>query len=488
MSHRSSAYKNVLSLQLSRILGKVFNVLFLAVAARYLGTGRFGQWVLIFLFVGFFGLIADFGMDRLTVRDVARNLALSKKYLSNTLVFKFLSLFPAMGLLVGTVYLAHYPQETINLFMIALPLLFLGVITSPFSSIIQAHEKIYILSAVDICMGLLNSSVGIALLFLGYGIQGLLIMFTSFAVVRFMVLFIITRRLLGGIWYPVEFHFIRSLLGLAFPFAVLSILALIHWKVDHFMISKMLGDVQLGLYAAAYKIFENVVMVGITVNAALYPSISALFAESKEKLRRVYENMQRYFIIVSLPISAVIFMFAREIILLMYGDQYLESVSVLILLSFGFSVFFFSIPMRLIINNSELIKKIVPYSAVTTSLNIIFNYIVIPRDGFIGGITGAALVSIFVGCIDVMVRIHFIRRIFHEGYHPLRLSWRPLIAASVMVSVIYMLSSVGHVLAVAVGLSAYGYILKLMGELGVREYRMFIREPVGKILSFIGYQ
>ena len=303
----------------------------MAMAARYLGRGGFGQWSLILLLIGFFGLIADFGVDRLTVRDVARDLDASSKYLSNTFVFKLLSLLPATSMFLGVVFLAGYPEELVKLFLIALPMFFLGVLASPFSSVIQAHERIYLLSIVDIGLGFLTSISGITLLYFGSGIRGLLILNIVSSMARFSILFFVTRSIIHRMWHPIQLHFLRKLIKSALPFAILNILALIHWKVDYFMISKILGEEQLGLYAAAFKIFENIVFLVMAINSSLYPSVSALFGESREKLRRIYEGFQKYFIIVSIPITSIIYLFAREIILILYGSQYMGSVNVLII-------------------------------------------------------------------------------------------------------------------------------------------------------------
>jgi O-antigen/teichoic acid export membrane protein len=464
---------------LSRILIKVFALLFLAVAARYLGTGGFGQWSLVFLLIGFFGLFADFGVDRLTVRDVARDLGSARKYLSNTLVFKSLTLIPVIILLITFVHLVDYPADTIELFLIALPMLIFGVLCSPFSSIIQAHERIYIISTLDMIMGLVVSLTGISLLFLGYGIKSLLIANTLFTVIRLCILIYLTKGILGSIWHPLNLSFIRGLIKSAFPFAALSVLTMIHYKVDYFMISKLIGNEALGLFAAPYKIFENIALLGIAFNTALYPTISALFGESKEKLRRVYEKLQKYFIIFSLLLTIIIFFFAEEIILLLYGDQYYESINVLLILSFGFSLLFFSIPMRLIINNSNLIMKVVPYSLVTTVMNIILNFIIIPRYGIIG----AAVVSLFAGGIDVLIRVYFIRRVFHEGYHPLQLLWKPMIGAVLMISILFIFGSLNKYIITVIGSIAYIYSLYKMGVVTKEEYRKIFREPIDNFLS-----
>ena len=141
--------------------------------------------------------------------------------------------------------------------------------------------------------------------------------------------------------------------------------------------------------------------------------------------------------------------------------------------------------MRPIINNSDLIPKFGPYTVATSGLNILLNYLVIPRGGLIGGINEAAMVSLFAGGIDVMVRVHFIRRVFPEGYHPFNLSWQPLMAALVMAAIAFLLSGISLILAAVAGLAVYGYLLSRMGELGKEEYRLFIQEPVERLRSFI---
>jgi O-antigen/teichoic acid export membrane protein len=481
LSRRSRAYKNVVALQLSRSLSKVVGVFFLAIAARYLGTVGIGQWSLIFLFTGFSGLIADFGVDRLTVRNVARDLGSAGKYLSNTLAFKFLSLIPTTVLLIGVVHYMHYPEETHDLIIFALPLLLLGALASPFGSIIQAHEKIYVLSAVDACQGIITSLIAITLLLLGFGIKSLLVVHIALSGVRLVILIVVTKRLIGRLWYPLKLHFVRSLVKPAFPFAILSILALIHWKVDYFMISKILGEEHLGLYAVAYKVFEIGVVAGATFNAALFPTVSAMYGESKEKLRRAYEKIQNYFVIFSLPVSVLIILFAEEIILLLYGDQYLESVNVLVILGLGFGIFFFTLPMRMVINNSEFIMRLVPYFTITAVLNIVLNLVIIPLYGIIG----AALVTFFAGFIDVLVRIMFIRKIFREGTHPVKFVWKPLIAAIAMIALILIFSGVNKYLFAVIGLITYFFIINRMGELGREEYRLFVREPIRRLISSI---
>jgi O-antigen/teichoic acid export membrane protein len=479
LGRRERAYKNVLSLQLSRVLTKIFQVFFLAVAARYLGTDGFGQWSLVFLLIGFFGLLADFGVDRWTVRDVARDLSRSKQYLSNTLFFKCFSLIPATVLLLTVLHLVHYPEETVELLYLALPLLFIGALTNPFSSIIQAHEKIYLLSMVDIAQGLATSIVGITLLFLGFGIRGLLIMSIVSSLLRCVALALITRRMIGSMFERFQPAFLRFLTRQSLPFAVLNILALIHWKIDYIMISKLLGTAELGLFAASWKIVENIGMMGMALNTALYPSVSALFVESKTRLRKVYEGLQKCFVIVSLPIAIIIFFFSEEIILLMYGEQYVESIDVLVIMSFGFSIVFFSIPMRLIINNSNLIMKLVPYSILTTALNVLLNFLAIPRYGIIG----AAFVTLLAAMIDVLIRILLIRRVFHEGYHPLQIVWKPLVGAILMISIIVLFSGVNKFVFTVVGLVAYVYSLRVMGTLSHDEYQRFFREPLGRLIS-----
>ncbi len=482
MSRKSNAYKNVLSFQLSRVLNKVFGVLFLAVAARYLGTGGFGQWSLIFLFIGFFGLLADFGVDRLTVRDVARDIGSSRKYLVNTLIFKSISIVPVGILLIAVVHLANYPEDTTELFLFALPILVIGVLAAPFSSVIQAHEKIYVISYLDIFQGLIVSLAGIILLLLGQGIKSLLVMNIFFSVARFGILIYITNRILGGVWHPLNSGFVAGLVKKAFPFAILSILGLIHYKVDYFMISKLLGTEELGLYAAAYKVFDNIVMLGVAFNTALFPTISTLFRESKEKLRGVYEGLQKNFTILSLPLTILIFFFAKEIILLLYGDQYYESINIMMILSWAFGIIFFSIPMRLIINNSDLIIKLVPYSLATTSMNILLNFVMIPRYG----IMGAAVVSLLSGTADVIIRLHFIRRIFSEGHHPRRVVVKPIIGAVIMILTILVFGGLNKYISAVIGLGAYIYFLYRTGEISRGDQWGFFVKPLEKLLSTIG--
>jgi O-antigen/teichoic acid export membrane protein len=448
--------------------------------ARYLGTEGLGQWSLLFFLIGFFGLIASFGIDKLVIRDVARDRTRSKEYLTNTLINRVILLIPATVLFLVSIHIGRYSEETIKILYIAMPILFIGALTGPFNSIIQAHERITSISLIELCIGFSGSVFGVILLFLGYKIISLVILNNCLFIIRFIVYVIYVQRLIGGIWKSLNLQLQKYLIKEAFPFAVTVVLIMIYWKADYFMISKMLGEDALGLYAAPYKIFETFIMLGQAFNSALYPTISSLYGDSRLAVRPVYEKIQKYFTIVSLPVAIIIIFFAREIIVLAYGDQYLESVNVLIILFSSLGIFAISAPMRLIITNSEYMLKLVPYVFLLASLNITLNYFAIPRYGIIG----AALVTLIVGIVDLFVRIRFIHLIFPEGDHPLREAWKPWICAVVMVFIIFFFEA-NKLALTFIGFAAYVSLLGVSGVLSKEEYKNFYITPKEILLSII---
>ena len=134
--------KNSLVLLVSTIISKVLGFFYVMYTARYLGAEGFAILSFALAFTGIFGLLTDLGFSPLTVREVARDKSLAKKYLNNISIMKAILVTITFALIAIVINLLDYPAQTIKVvYLISLSVVF-NSFTGMFYSIFRAFEKI----------------------------------------------------------------------------------------------------------------------------------------------------------------------------------------------------------------------------------------------------------------------------------------------------------------------------------------------------------
>ena len=117
--------KNTVVTIIAGIVSGIIGFFFIMYVARYLGAEGFGILSFALAFTGIFGLLTDIGLSPLTIREVARNRSLAKKYLGNIAVLKTILVIVTFGLIALSINLLGYPQQTITVvYLIALSVVF----------------------------------------------------------------------------------------------------------------------------------------------------------------------------------------------------------------------------------------------------------------------------------------------------------------------------------------------------------------------------
>ena len=133
--------KNTAVLLAATIISKVLGFFYVMYTARYLGEEGFGILSFALAFTGIFGVFSDLGLGSLTVREVARDKSLAKKYLDNISVIKAILVAITFALIAMVINLLGYPEQTIKVvYLISLSVIF-NSFTEMFYSIFRAFEK-----------------------------------------------------------------------------------------------------------------------------------------------------------------------------------------------------------------------------------------------------------------------------------------------------------------------------------------------------------
>jgi O-antigen/teichoic acid export membrane protein len=169
------------------------------------------------------------------------------------------------------------------------------------------------------------------------------------------------------------------------------------------MLEIIKGDKAAGIYSAAYKLIEFLSIIPGTICVTALPGLSSDYFCNIEKFRS--NSIKSLFFLGISGIGAGLFfyLFSRQIILLLYGPLYHESIICLKILS-GVIFFLFIngfVAYIAIAMNNE--KKIAQILLISTVINIILNYCLIPKYSYIGASISTLISEIFMLLFSVII-------------------------------------------------------------------------------------
>jgi O-antigen/teichoic acid export membrane protein len=200
-----------------------------------------------------------------------------------------------------------------------------------------------------------------------------------------------------------------SVVMVGLPFFVNSALQTFSANIDIAILNEIANEVEVGLYGAAQKLKGVLMMVVPLLSSAIIPLLSKTRKESQQHYEQFLRQLYRTLVVLSFPAALTMVLFSKEIVTLLYGDEFVESGTILAVLApvvvFTYINVFLSMNLTLVSNGRML--TILTLTAIV--LNAVTNFILIPyglRYDPVGGGGMAAsvttLLAEFVTCAGLI--------------------------------------------------------------------------------------
>lgn len=384
MSTTKRIAKNTGVLFISQVISYLLIFFYTIYIAESLGTEGFGILSFALAFSGIFSIFADLGINTLTVREVARDKSLSNKYLGNGIIIKILLGFFSFGLIILIINLLGYNQETILVVYFVSISVILTSISGIFNSIFQAYEKMEYTSLSQILISVLMFfGVVLAIKFefnvVGFGIVYSIASFLTliFTLIIYIIKFSVPK-------FEVDIHFWKPTIIEALFFGLSSFFISIYFYISTIMISIWNGNVDVGIFSAAYRMIFVLLFIPNVVIISLFPVMSQHFESYKDLLKVEYEKTFKYLFLMAIFILIIGYIFSDKIILLVYGNGFTNAVIVLQILIFVIPLIFINTLLGNLLGASNKQRFLTIVTGLNLILNIILNIILIPKYGYIG--------------------------------------------------------------------------------------------------------
>ena len=394
-TYKKQFISGVLYISVAKYAGVIVSIVISAILARLLSPSDFGIIAVASVFISLANLLTDFGFAPAIIQ---------KDNITDT---DYESLFTVTGIMgiAGCFILsslAHFIStiyENNKILEIAIYLLSINVIFSALNIIPNAlllkNKRFKLVAIRTLCMQVLSGIIAIVLAFGGLGIYALIgqSLISSFGILLY-----------NYFQNPIKPTFIiqKSALKKVFSFSLYQFVSgLINYfqkVIDRPIVGKFMSLSSLGYYEKSWRLMMLPVQNLSYVFTPVMQPIFKDFSDNMVEMECKFGKLLTFVSIVAFPLSAYLYFASNDLILIFYGEQWLQAVKPLQYLSlsaFCYILLSVSGPIYLASNHFKL-------TPIVSTIELVTNLVSI----FIG--VGIGTIDAVAYCLAIGAVIRFI--------------------------------------------------------------------------------
>ncbi|RMD91122.1 MAG: flippase [Calditrichaeota bacterium] len=363
---------------------RLSSLVLVVLIARYLGAETYGLYAFVFSLANILAIFADLGINQLLTRELSAKPENQTRYFPIALGIKFAAtcLTLILALIISN-FLPSLRSSILIVFLLNLSHL-LRILSTTFFSVVRAHLQMKYESFAGLLNRLIALVGGATLIILGKDLVSILWIFVIAAMVELLYITYIVYSRFMKFKIVLNFFEQKRLIFSALPFLVLIALPIINYRFDSILLGLFSGQKATGIYNAAYVLILNFIIIQQIAGRLLLPLLAKVQEQQKTAFEEFYQDVIKLLVVIALFAVLLVEGFGKEIIITIYGSEYLESVLCLKILIFAVIFMFAShvLSTALIALNQE--KKVIKAWTVTVLMNIVLNMVLIPSYSYLG--------------------------------------------------------------------------------------------------------
>ncbi|MBI1767576.1 MAG: flippase [Bacteroidetes bacterium] len=367
--------------------------------ARYLRPESYGLLNYSLSFVSIFSAFSTLGIDQIIVRELAKEPAKKDELLGTGFIIKIAgSVLMIVLMMAVMVFMDHNAFTNTLIMIIAAAELFKGfeVINYFFQSQVMSKFVVQIQLVINFLISL--SKIGLVFIHAPLIWFGIIVVLGSILNAAGFVYAYQARE--GTPW---SWRFRRAeavkLLSESWALALYGVALNIQARIDQVMLGNMMNNYEVGQYSVALKFIEIFGFVPVVLMNTFMPAVTKAKVTGSDLYQSRLVNLYRLMFLAFLVVGIPIYLFSKDVIVLLYGREF-EAAGYLLSL-FSLRLFFsnMGVGKSVFIVNESLFKYSLLTVIVGAIANITLNYLLIPLYGPRGAIIASMLsftISIFL--------------------------------------------------------------------------------------------
>jgi O-antigen/teichoic acid export membrane protein len=372
---------NTIAFFFARVIDILAGILIVVMVARYLGVKDFGDFAFITALVGFLVSVTYFGLERVAIRDIARDRAQANASLGAVLVVRWLLSGLVIVAIAGYILLSSLSPSIALATIVATVSELVWASGSVFSCTFKAFEKMHLETVTTFIFRMAS----IALIGLVIYVHGnFVLLFGAICaanVLRSLTAIYFSRTLSVRPQITVNYRLWKLYAKEAFILGAVVVLALGTLKTGVIALKFMRDTKEVALFQSAQTIVLQMQVLPLSIAMALFPLLSQLSVSSRERLGRVSGAALKYLFIASVPFAIILFVFSETIIGIIFGADFAGASSVLGIMSWCVIPLFMSSIMEFVLISLNRQDDVAKAWGISFIVNAALNYLLIGPFG-----------------------------------------------------------------------------------------------------------
>jgi O-antigen/teichoic acid export membrane protein len=448
---------------LGRVVIMAAGLVSVSILTRHLGIAGYGVYTTATVFLSFFIALSDWGIPTIVARDLAKSTRGDSDLVGTVLVGRILLAIPAALLAIAIAWLI-YPHN-LDIKNAILILSFTLLSNSAISTLVayfQARLEMQFPTLAEIAARLVTLGLIILSVMHGDGIYDIMSIVLIGSFIQLIVLWWFIRRELKP-----DFEFDRALFRTIFlaslPLGAAIILNAIYFKVDALILSILRPVTEVGIYGAAYKVLELILVFPALFGTSVFPILSRQ-ARTMPKFRESLQRSLNFMLLLAVPIFVGGLVTAPSIIAVIGGNEFMAATEPLKVLLAAAVFTFINILNGLAVIALNRQKDALWINVSGLLLNVVLNFLFIPQYGYMAAAINTLVAEAYVTGANFYILHRF------AGFTPSL--WRILQAGSAaltMAAVIVLVPFHSVFIEIVAGGVVYTMVLLLLKGLRLQE-------------------
>lgn len=426
--------KNTTWLVVAKLSSRILTAFFIILLANHLLPKSFGIYNFAIALSYVATVIADFGFDELTIREVSRDESKGPEMLGNILVLRVLLALLTISLLCLAYFLVFKETRTdlsLPVLIAAVSLILMEKLSGSFTAQFQALQRMELQAITTIISKSLYLALGIIAILLGYDLLTILLFLLASYLFNFILSFVVYRQILkSSIVFPRMKKWV-PLVKKASPFTFFIFLNMVYGHLIILLLATMEGDFATGVYSASWKIIVFFGVIPHSFGRALYPVFSQHYHSSKKVMQKTYRHSLRYLLLFSLPLALGLYVIGGDILHLLYRTEFSSTASVFETIVWVLPFLFMNGSLKMALWGGDRTKESSVNLIIASTVLVITSLIAIPRYGVNGAAMAVVLAEIAYFIANYRVVTTYLDPI------PISDLWKPYVSSLIMAVVLY---------------------------------------------------
>ncbi len=479
-----SVAKNTGFLTTASVAQRVVSFVYFTLIAHALKVEHTGQYFFALTYVTVFAVFADLGLTPVFTREASRQPEKAEEYLLTAFWTKVVAGGVAYALVVMAANILGYSAETKMLIYVAGLTMFCDNLHNILYGALRARQNLLYEGIGLVGSQVITLVLGSLSLFLKLPLYTLMLAYTIPSFLNFFYASYAVKRYYGLRYRMVWNRTIaREIIILAIPFFIAGFVGKLYAASDSFLMSKLIhpatvSERELGYWSVPFKIVAAFQFIPIALGTSMYPVISNLYIDNKNKIAELYEKAWRYLAFVGFPISCGLAALAVPFISHFYGVKYLPSVPLLYMLLGSMVLNFIIYINGAILNGIDRAKVQTIILTLGLVLNFSINVVLIPEWQS----QGAALSALLSNALIFICGYYFVSRSVSVRHgHIIIITLKTLFPAIIMAFAVHFLASrVPYLLTIPIGAVIYAILLWVTGVIKMNDLGLLKKKFISR--------